>query len=172
MTSGILRAGAGQAAWVVGDHYTVKASGEDTGEAFALIEVLVPPQSGPPPHVHRREDEAFYVLEGEFEVHIDDQRLTAGPGSWVTLARGSLHHFRNIGSTPARMLILATPAGLDSVLPRGGPRGDRYFAGVRGRHARGSQEAPRSRAEVRDRDRVAAHGWELIGNPRTSDGEP
>ena len=113
MNSGILRAGEGQAAWVVGDHYTVKASGEDTGEAFALIEVLVPPLSGPPPHIHRREDEAFYVLEGEFEVHIDDQRLTAGPGSWVTLARGSLHHFKNIGSSPARMLILATPAGLD-----------------------------------------------------------
>ena len=113
MNSGILRAGEGQAAWVVGDHYTVKASGEQTGEAFALIEVLVPPLSGPPPHVHRREDEAFYVLEGEFEVHIDDRRLNAGPGTWVTLAKGSLHHFRNIGPTPAKMLILATPAGLD-----------------------------------------------------------
>ena len=113
MNSGILRAGEGRAAWVVGDLYTVKASGADTGGAFALIEVLVPPQSGPPPHLHSREDEAFYILEGEFEVHIDGQRITAGPGSWVTLARGSLHHFRNIGSTPARLLILATPAGLD-----------------------------------------------------------
>ena len=113
MNSGILRTGVGQAVWVVGDHYTIKASGEDTGGAFALIEVLVPPQSGPPPHVHRREDEAFYVLEGEFEVHIDNQRLTAGPGSWVTLANGSLHHFKNISQAPAQMLILATPAGLD-----------------------------------------------------------
>ena len=113
MISGILRTGKGQAAWVVGDHYTVKASGADTGGAFTLIEVLVPPQSGPPPHVHSREDEAFYILEGEFEVHIDDQRLTAGPGSWVTLAKGSLHHFKNIGRAPGKMLILATPAGLD-----------------------------------------------------------
>jgi quercetin dioxygenase-like cupin family protein len=113
MNSDILRAGEGQAAWVVGDLYTVKASGEDTGGAFALIEVLVPPQSGPPPHRHRREDEAFYVLEGEFEVHVDDRCLTAGPGTWVPLAKGSLHHFKNIGSTPAKMLILATPAGLD-----------------------------------------------------------
>jgi quercetin dioxygenase-like cupin family protein len=113
MKSGILRAGKGRAAWVVGDHYTVKATGEDTGGAFALIEVLVPPRSGPPPHLHRREDEAFYVLEGEFEVHIDDQQLTAGPGTWVTLAKGSLHYFKNIGPTPAKMLILATPAGLD-----------------------------------------------------------
>jgi quercetin dioxygenase-like cupin family protein len=113
MDSGIIRAGEGRAVWVVGDHYTIKASGEDTGGAFTLIEVRVPPQSGPPPHIHCREDEAFYVLEGEFEVHIDDQRLTAGPGSWVTLARGTLHHFKNIGSTPAKLLILATPAGLD-----------------------------------------------------------
>jgi quercetin dioxygenase-like cupin family protein len=113
MDSGILNAGVGQAVWVVGDHYTIKASGEDTGGAFALIEVLVPPQSGPPPHVHSREDEAFYVVEGEFEVHVDNQRLTAGPGAWVTLAKGSLHYFKNIGRSRAKMLILATPAGLD-----------------------------------------------------------
>ena len=113
MNSGILKTGEGRAVWVVGDHYTVKASGEDTGDMFTLIEVLVPPQSGPPPHVHRREDEAFYVLEGEFEVHIDEQRLTAGAGSWVRLAKGSLHHFKNIGSKMGKMLILAAPAGLD-----------------------------------------------------------
>lgn len=113
MNSGILRPGAGQSVWVVGDHYTIKASGEDTGGAFTLIEVVVPAGSGPPPHVHSREDEAFYVLEGEFEVNIDDQRLTAGPGTWVTLAKGSLHHFKNIGQASAKMLIVATPAGLD-----------------------------------------------------------
>ena len=113
MNSGILRAGEGRAAWVVGDLYTVKAGGEDTGGAFALIEVMIPPRSGPPPHRHSREDEAFYVLEGEFEVHLDEQRLTAGPGSWVRMAKGSLHHFNNIGSKPGKILILATPAGLD-----------------------------------------------------------
>jgi uncharacterized cupin superfamily protein len=113
MESGILRPKEGRAVWVVGDHYTIKASGDDTGGAFALIEVLVPSQSGPPPHIHRREDEAFYVIDGEFEVHIDDQSLTAGPGSWVTLPKGSLHHFKNSSPDLAKMLILATPAGLD-----------------------------------------------------------
>lgn len=113
MNSSILRTGQCRAAWVVGDLYTVKDGGKETGGAFALIEVLVPPQSGPPPHLHHREDEAFYVVEGEFEVHIDEQRLTAGPGSWVQMAKGSLHHFKNVGPTPAKMLILATPAGLD-----------------------------------------------------------
>src|SRR3954449_12510061 len=109
MNSGILRAGEGRAAWVVGDRYTVKASGEDTGEAFALIEVLVPPGSGPPPHVHHREDEAFYVLEGELRFHVDGRDFTAGAGAWVTLARGSLHHFNNVGDRPARLLIVVTP---------------------------------------------------------------
>src|SRR4051812_30935693 len=113
MNSGILRAMEGRAAWVVGDLYTVKASGAETGGAFALIEVLVPPQSGPPPHKHSREDEAFYIVEGEFQVNIDDQRLTAGPGSWVRLAKDSLHYFKNVGSKPGKMLILAIPAGLD-----------------------------------------------------------
>ena len=113
MNSGIMRAGEGQSAWVVGDLYMVKASGKDTGGAFALIEVMVPPGSGPPPHLHHREDEALYIVEGEFEVHVDQQRLTAGPGSWVQMAKGSLHHFKNVGPRPAKMLIVATPAGLD-----------------------------------------------------------
>src|SRR5687767_1769535 len=113
MNSGFLNTGEDRAVWAVGDHYTVKASTNDTVGALTLIEVLVPPKSGPPPHAHRREDEAFYVIEGEFEVHIDGQRLIAGPGSWVTLAKGSVHHFKNIGSIAAKMLILATPAGLD-----------------------------------------------------------
>ena len=113
MESGVLSAGSGPAAWVVGDLYTIKASGRETGGAFCLIEVAVPPQSGPPPHVHQREDEAFYIVDGEFKVSIDGKELTAGPGSWVRLAKGSLHHFKNVGTSTGKMLIHATPAGLD-----------------------------------------------------------
>jgi quercetin dioxygenase-like cupin family protein len=113
MESGLLIAGSGPATWVVGDLYTVKASGRETGGAFCLIEVMVPPQSGPPPHIHQREDEAFYIIEGQFRVSIDEQELNAGPGSWVRLAKGSLHHFKNVGTSVGKMLILATPAGLD-----------------------------------------------------------
>lgn len=113
MTTGVLGAGEGRSVWVVGDRYTIKAGGADTGGAFALIEALVPPGGGPPPHVHRREDEAFYVLEGELRFHADGRDFTAGAGAWVALARGSLHHFRNVGDRPARMLIVVTPAGLE-----------------------------------------------------------
>jgi quercetin dioxygenase-like cupin family protein len=113
MDSGVLRSGEGRSLWVVGDHYTIKAGGEDTGGAFALIEALVPPGSGPPPHIHQREDEAFYILEGELLFHVDGHDIAAGTGSWITLARGSLHHFKNLGDQPARMLIVVTPAGLE-----------------------------------------------------------
>ena len=113
MNSGVLKPGEGRTVWVVGDRYTIKTSGEDTGGAFALIEAVVPPGGGPPPHIHHREDEAFYVLEGELAFHVDGRDIAAGAGAWVTLAKGSLHHFKNVGDRPARMLIVVTPAGLE-----------------------------------------------------------
>jgi quercetin dioxygenase-like cupin family protein len=113
MESGVLKAGEGRTVWIVGDRYTIKSSGADTSGRFALIEALVPPGGGPPPHIHGREDEAFFVLEGELLFHADGLDIAAGVGSWVTLARGSLHHFRNVGDKPARMLIVVTPSGLE-----------------------------------------------------------
>jgi mannose-6-phosphate isomerase-like protein (cupin superfamily) len=56
--------------WVVDELMTFKASGEDTGGAYALTDSVVPPGGGPPPHIHHREDEAFWVLEGELEVMV------------------------------------------------------------------------------------------------------
>ena len=104
----------GKSVWVVGDLYTFKATGEDTGGAFALVEALVTPGGGPPPHRHSREDEAFYVLDGEIRFHADGRSFTAGPGSWITLAKGSVHNFSNQSGKPARMLILVTPAGFEN----------------------------------------------------------
>ena len=54
MNTAALRAGEGRSFWVVGDLYTILAAGEDTGGAYALIHAVVPPQGGPPPHLHRR----------------------------------------------------------------------------------------------------------------------
>jgi quercetin dioxygenase-like cupin family protein len=113
MNIGVIRAGEGRSIWVVGDRYTIKCSGNDTGGAFAMIEAIVPPGNGPPPHIHGREDEAFYVLDGELQFHVDGRSFTATSGSWVTLAKGSLHYFKNTGLKPARMLIVVTPAGLE-----------------------------------------------------------
>jgi quercetin dioxygenase-like cupin family protein len=113
MQTGVLNAGEGKAYWVVGDLYTILASGEDTGGAYALIHAMVPPGAGPPPHVHRRDDEAFYVLDGSLTVRADGRDIPASAGTWVTLPKGSLHSFRNTGTTAARMLILVNPSGLE-----------------------------------------------------------
>ena len=114
MKNGVMVAGEGRSIWVVGDRYTIKCSGNDTSGAFAMMEAIVPPGHGSPPHIHSREDEAFYVLEGELLFHADGSSFTAASGVWVTLAKGSLHYFKNTGSTPSRMLILVTPSGLEN----------------------------------------------------------
>jgi len=113
LKTGILKSREGRSVWVTGDLYTFKTTGDETGGKFALIEGLVPPGGGPPPHRHTREDEAFYVLDGELAFHADGQSFTAGPGSWITLAKGSLHGFRNESQDFARILICVTPAGID-----------------------------------------------------------
>jgi quercetin dioxygenase-like cupin family protein len=124
MNSGVLRPGEGRSLWVAGDRYTIKAGGEETGGAFALIETLVPPGGGPPPHIHHREDEAFYVLDGELRFHDDGRSFIAGAGSWVSLAKGSLHHFKNVSERPARLLVVVTPAGLERFFEEAGQAAD------------------------------------------------
>ena len=66
---------------LVGDVYRFLATGEDTNCKYTLIEALVGPGGGPPPHVHSREEEGFYVLEGEITLFIGDQRLVEIAGA-------------------------------------------------------------------------------------------
>jgi quercetin dioxygenase-like cupin family protein len=104
---------------IVGDVYRIVASGEQTGGAFALIDALVPPGGGPPPHWHTREDESFFVLEGMVTFTVDGLPNEAGPGTFVHVKKEVRHSFRNNTDRPARMLIHVAPAGLE-----------RYFAEV------------------------------------------
>jgi quercetin dioxygenase-like cupin family protein len=125
-----VRSGEGRSLWVVGDTYTIKATGDSTNGAFALIEASVPPGGGPPPHVHGREDEAFYLLDGELEVLTGQSTTSAYAGDFVYLPRGIVHGFTNPGVIPARMLILTAPAGFE-----------RFFAEA-GVPARPGEQAP------------------------------
>ncbi len=123
----------GTALWMLGGLFTVKASGAQTQGAFALVEFHQPPGTEPPPHIHHREDEAFYVLDGEMAVVCGDRRFTAAPGAFVFLPRGVLHGFTIVGTQPLRGLVLTQPAGFDQfvtemgepaqsrTLPPGGP---------------------------------------------------
>ena len=80
-----------------------------------MWEALVPPGGGPPPHVHSREDEGFYILEGEITFTIGDQRLIAGAGVFANMPVGTPHSFKNESTKPARMLISIAPAGLEKM---------------------------------------------------------
>ena len=100
---------------VVGDVYRFLATGEDTNGKYALWEAIVPPGGGPPPHVHSREEEGFYILEGEITFLIGDKRLVAGPGMFANMPVGTPHSFKNEGGKPARMLISVAPAGLEKM---------------------------------------------------------
>jgi mannose-6-phosphate isomerase-like protein (cupin superfamily) len=111
----IRKPGEGRTIAVVGDVYRFLALGEETDGKYALWEAIVPPGGGPPPHVHSREQEGFYVLEGEITFHIGDQRLVASAGMFANMPVGTPHSFKNEGSRPARMLISVAPAGLEQM---------------------------------------------------------
>ena len=113
--------GQGPKYWVFfGDMCTIKATGEDTGQAYALAEFVVRPQNGPPPHIHTRESESFYVREGEIEFHLDEEVVVATAGTFLYSPKGQRHYFINIGSTPAKMLVWVTPAGLEKFFAEAG----------------------------------------------------
>ena len=104
---------AGRTIAVVGDVYRFLAVGEDTNGKYALFEAVVPPGGGPPPHVHSREEEGFYVLEGEITFQIGGERLVAGAGTFANVSVGTPHSFKNESDRPAKMLISVAPAGLE-----------------------------------------------------------
>jgi quercetin dioxygenase-like cupin family protein len=103
----------GRTVAVVGDVDRFLATGDDTKGRYALWEALVPPGGGPPPHVHSREEEGFYVLEGEITFTIHGERVVAKAGTFANLPVGTPHSFKNESDRPAKMLILVAPAGLE-----------------------------------------------------------
>ena len=97
--------------WVMGEMVTCKITSDQTGGAYSLFEITTRPGEGPPPHVQHWEDEAFYVLEGEYEFLDGGCTIRAGVGSLIYVPRGNLHTHRNVGEGPGRMLVSQTPGG-------------------------------------------------------------
>ena len=97
---------------VLGETITVKIGSGQTDGRYAVIEEVSPVGGGPPLHVHRHEDEVFYVLEGEVEFQLGDQRFRAKAGSTAYLPRDIPHTFRNVGTTPSKVLVVIIPARL------------------------------------------------------------
>ena len=136
-----------------GDLYRFLVTGEESGGAYFAMEALVPPGGGPPPHIHRREDETFYVIEGEVSFLLGDRVVTGGPGDFVNVPRGLVHRFRNEGSATARMILTFTPSGIE-----------RFFEETLERALDPTQPAPDNIDEVAARYAEAAprYGIEFV----------
>jgi quercetin dioxygenase-like cupin family protein len=96
-----------------GEKIHVLLSGQDTGGAYALFVDEVPPNGGPPLHIHQREDETFYVLEGKLVIQVAEEQFTVTAGYSAFLPRGVPHTFTNPGAETARALVVLTPSGLE-----------------------------------------------------------
>lgn len=105
----------GQTLSLVGDTYRLLVTGKQTGGAYAMIDMLVPPGGGPVPHEHAGFHETFYVLEGEVLFQFEDKMVTAKKGQLVSIPQGGgVHRFKNVSTADARMLCTVVPAGLDA----------------------------------------------------------
>jgi len=113
---------------LIGGEATIKAASRETEGAVAMLEFVAPPDAvSEPLHMHSREDECLYVLEGSLLVTLGDEERQVEAGGFIFLPRGEPHCWRNPGADPARFLIVLVPGG-----------GERYFMDVAAVLATGS----------------------------------
>jgi quercetin dioxygenase-like cupin family protein len=105
----------GEARWWLGALAVIKATAADTGGQLTVVEVTDPPGVEAPMHVHHREDEAFWVLDGDIRFEIGGEVVEAGPGDFVFGPRDVPHGY-SVGDTGARMLFILTPGGFEGLI--------------------------------------------------------
>ncbi len=106
--------GDGRVIQVPGHAITYKATAEETGGAYSLLQVVLT-GDGPPQHIHKAEEESFYFLEGEVNIKIGEQTIKGTVGSFVLIPRGSVHTFWNAGPTHSKLLGIFSPPGFENV---------------------------------------------------------
>ncbi|MEU8322511.1 cupin domain-containing protein [Nonomuraea sp. NPDC048881] len=139
-----LPAGGGAVHPFLGTTMTVKAGGPETGDRLTVIEQECPPGFATPLHVHRDDDEAFYVLSGTARMHCGERSWQVAAGAFVLLPRRVPHAFANAQDAPLRLLQLTWPAGFE------------HFAA----EVAAGDVDPGHLAEV-----AARHGYQVIGPP-------
>src|SRR5215831_16951929 len=87
----------GDSFWARRDHYRFKVASEETMGAVAVVEITAFPQNGPRPHIHHREHESFYIVEGTFSVVVGNRSFEAKTGACVHIPKDTLHIYKNIG---------------------------------------------------------------------------
>jgi mannose-6-phosphate isomerase-like protein (cupin superfamily) len=107
-----LAAGDGEPLRFAGADFLIKASAENTGGSFSILEEIDPLDT--PLHVHKNEDELFFVLEGEHLFQVGDEHFPASPGDLVFAPRGTPHAQRRVKPRTGRVLVLMSPAGFEN----------------------------------------------------------
>ena len=149
--------GEGEALWWFGQLATIKATSEQTGGRYTLVEILAP-EGGGVLHVHHFEDEGFYILEGELTFYVGDQTIKAQPGSFLFGPKDVPHAF-TVDSGPAKLLFLLSPSGMEGAIREMGEP-------ARSLSIPPQPEAPPDDAEMERLASIAArYGAEILGPP-------
>ncbi|WP_204140377.1 cupin domain-containing protein [Halomicronema sp. CCY15110] len=107
----ILEPGAGKTVQIRSSRCTFKVTGEETHGHFGLFEFEMPPETGgASPHIHKELTEIFYVVEGDMELVLDQETISASPGTLMRVPENRRHGFSNPGKTAAKLLIMFCPA--------------------------------------------------------------
>jgi len=150
--------GEGEALWGDGLLATIKATKEQTDGRSSLVEILAPDGYGSGLHVHHREDEGFWILEGELTFYVGEKSIKAQPGSFLFGPKDVPHAF-TVDSGPARLLFILSPAGFEDLLREVGEP-------ARALTMPPQPEAPPSEAEMQQMAAIAAqHGVEFLEPP-------
>jgi len=150
--------GEGEAWWWFGVLATIKATAEQTGRQYSLVQILAPDGYEGVLHVHHFEDEGFYILEGEMTFYVGDQTIKAGPGSFLFGPKEVPHAF-TVNSGPARLLFVLSPAGFENLVREMGEPARELTIPPQA-------EAPPDEAEMQRMAAIAArHGNEILGPP-------
>ncbi len=111
----ITRLGEGEARWWFECLAEVKLTAEQTGGALTIIEITEPPGSAAPLHVHHRDDETFWILDGDLTFEVGGETIHAAAGDAVFGPRGVPHRY-TVGAKGCRMLFIMTPGGFETLV--------------------------------------------------------
>jgi quercetin dioxygenase-like cupin family protein len=111
----ITRGGEGEARWWFACLAEIKVTAEQTGGRLSLIEITEPPNAEAPWHVHHREDEGFWILEGDVTFQVGEETIEAHAGDFAFGPRGIPHRYI-VGGAGCRMLFIMTPGGFENLV--------------------------------------------------------
>jgi mannose-6-phosphate isomerase-like protein (cupin superfamily) len=111
----VTRSDEGEALWWFAGLAEVKATAEQTGGILSIVQITEPPNAAAPLHVHHREDESFWILDGDVTFEVGDATLHAGAGDFVFAPRDIPHRY-TVGSAGCRMLFIMTPGGFENLV--------------------------------------------------------